>query len=75
MNLLFKDLIFKGCVIYIDDILVFGRMIEEHDNNLKLVKKILQEYNLTENLNKRIERVESVKFLGYDIELNKIHQV
>jgi hypothetical protein len=40
MNLMFGDLIGEKCLVYIDDILVFGRILEEHDENVKAVRKI-----------------------------------
>jgi hypothetical protein len=72
MNLIFNKLIGKNCLIYVDDILVFGESIAEHDENLKLVLAVLEEYGLEENQSKRIESVENIKFLGYEISYNKI---
>ena len=60
------------CLIYIDDVLVFGETVEEHDRNLEKVLAVMQNYGLTENVEKRIERVERVNFLGYEISCNTI---
>jgi hypothetical protein len=59
-------------LIYIDDILVFGKTIEEHNKNLSLVLQRLERYNLQENIVKRIMCVEKIKFLGYEISYNKV---
>jgi hypothetical protein len=72
MNLCFNEVIGEKCLIYIDDILVFGRTVEEHDKNLLEINKIIKKYNFVENKTKRIERVEEVKFLGYNISFKKI---
>ncbi|KAF9756185.1 Retrovirus-related Pol polyprotein from transposon opus, partial [Nosema granulosis] len=72
MQLIFQDLLETVCVIYIDDILVFGTNLEEHDRNLRKVLSRLNEYNLEENTEKRVERAESIKFLGYEISYNSV---
>jgi hypothetical protein len=72
MSQIFSDLIGKKCLVYIDDILVFGENIIEHDKNLEDVLEILKKYGLEENLIKRNERKTRIQFLGYDIEKNKI---
>ncbi|KAG0437707.1 Retrovirus-related Pol polyprotein from transposon 17.6 [Dictyocoela muelleri] len=72
MGLILDGMIGKSCLSYIDDILVFGRDIEEHDKNLNLVKEHLSRYNLIINEEKSIYRVKEVEFLGYKISENKI---
>ncbi|KAG0420326.1 Retrovirus-related Pol polyprotein from transposon 17.6 [Dictyocoela roeselum] len=72
MNLVLNELIGVSCVVYIDDILVFGRNVKEHDDNLNKVLDRLSHYQLKENIHKRVERVESIKFLGYEISFNRI---
>lgn len=72
MTLIFKDLINKICLVYIDDVLVFGEDKEAHDKNLKKVLERINEYNLQENHDKRIECVKEIRFLGYDISFNTI---
>jgi hypothetical protein len=70
MTLILEGLLGKICLVYVDDILIFGKTIEEHDRNFEEVKKRLDEYNLIENVDKRIFRETKVKFLGYEIECN-----
>lgn len=72
MQLILKELLETCCVVYIDDILVYGETAEEHDENLKRVLARIKEFNLTENTEKRVEKVENIKFLGYDITFNKV---
>ena len=42
----FKGLIGKVCVVYIDDLIILGQDEEEHLRNLELVLERLQEANL-----------------------------
>lgn len=72
INLMFSEIIGKKCLIYIDDILVFGKTSEEHKENLNEVLTILKKYNLEENKDKIVECAQKVVFLGYEIEHNKI---
>ena len=72
MNIIFAEIIGSKCLVYIDDILVFGETIYEHDQNLQIVLNILDKYGLVENENKRIECKEKIDFLGYRIEYNKL---
>lgn len=72
MNIIFQDLIDRICLIYIDDILIFGENKIKHDKNLETVLKRIKEYGLVENIHKRQECLEEINFLGYRISLNKI---
>ncbi|CDS42017.1 RNA directed DNA polymerase reverse transcriptase [Echinococcus multilocularis] len=58
------DLFPKHCVIYLDDILVFGGDIQEHNANLKLVLDRLRDARLTLNPKKCHFLQRSVTFLG-----------
>ncbi|EEQ81308.1 hypothetical protein NCER_102322 [Vairimorpha ceranae BRL01] len=72
MQLILKDLLGACCVVYIDDILICGESIEEHNFNLTKVIARIKKYRLEENIEKRIERTESIKFLGYEISYNTV---
>lgn len=72
MQYIFGDLIDKACIIYIDDILVFGATKKEHNENFNLVKNVIDKYGLQENKEKRIFCKNEVCFLGYNIGNNKI---
>jgi hypothetical protein len=67
MHFILEGLIGSACLVYIDDILVYGRTEEEHDENVKSVEKRLLEYGLVENFAKRVYKQTNVKFLGYYI--------
>ena len=55
----------EGCDVIMDDILVWGATIEEHDNRLKAVKMRVQHSGLTLNLDKCQFGKEEVAFFGH----------
>ena len=46
MNEVFNDYLDKFVQVFIDDILIYSRMTEEHDENLRLVLQCLREHKL-----------------------------
>jgi hypothetical protein len=65
MDKILKDLDF--CFAYLDDILVFSRSSEEHDQHLCTLFTKLQNYGILLNLAKCIFRVPKISFLCYRI--------
>ena len=55
----------KICMVYIDDIVVFGKDIHEHDKNLNLVLNRLLEHGFKLNVKKCVFRKTSVECLGH----------
>lgn len=55
----------KGQINYLDDILIFGRTKEEHDENLAQVMKCVQNHNVKINKAKCAFGKQSVDFLGF----------
>ena len=72
MYFILGDLLGSVCLAYIDDILVFGKTIQEHDSRLEMVLIKLQKYGLKENVDKRVFRKKEVKFLGFNISENRV---
>lgn len=72
MNRIFADGLYTRCVIYVDDILVFGRDREEHDENLEWVLSQCQKYNVKLKLEKCSFARTEVKYLGFSISGEKI---
>ncbi|KAG0439141.1 Retrovirus-related Pol polyprotein from transposon opus [Dictyocoela muelleri] len=72
MNIVLEDLLGKICYCYIDDIIVFGRDKDEHNNNYNTVIKKFNEYKFIINKDKLVYCKEEVNFLGYSISLNKV---
>ncbi|XP_055613369.1 uncharacterized protein K02A2.6-like [Uranotaenia lowii] len=57
----------KGAFNYIDDILVHGRTLQEHDENLKMVMACLKNHNVEINHEKCEIGKQSVTFLGFKL--------
>lgn len=55
-----------GVTVYIDDILVTGTTIEEHDKNLDLVMERARKLNVKFNPSKFQYRIEEVSYLGFN---------
>lgn len=58
-----------------DDILVFGKDIEQHDRRLKEVLRILEEAGLTLKKRKCEFEVREILFLGHHIGENAITEI
>jgi anti-sigma28 factor (negative regulator of flagellin synthesis) len=57
-----------GVLVYIDDILIWGRTKEEHDERLRMVLKRLEEMKFSVNPKKCHFSQDKVKFLGHMIQ-------
>ena len=55
------------CIVYIDDILIYSRTLEEHKAHVKQVLSRLHEYGLTCKLSKCEFHATSTSFLGFII--------
>ena len=67
MNKVFMDYLDKFVVVFIDDILVFSKTEEEHENHLRLVLQKLRENKLYAKLSKCAFWIYEVPFLGHII--------
>ena len=66
--------LFSGypCSIIVDDILVSGSTIQEHDENLQKVLKRCKEVNLKLNKQKCKVRVQEVSYVGHILTKNGV---
>lgn len=55
----------EGVVNIIDDLLVWGGSIEEHDHRLKKLLERARENNLKLNRNKCVVRTKEIKYILY----------
>uniref|UniRef100_A0A7N0VLE7 Reverse transcriptase domain-containing protein n=1 Tax=Kalanchoe fedtschenkoi TaxID=63787 RepID=A0A7N0VLE7_KALFE len=62
----------KWIVVYIDDILVFSKNIQEHFNHLDLFKKLIIHNGLVVSKPKMLIFQTKIRFLGHNIEKGKI---
>ncbi|WVZ52559.1 LOW QUALITY PROTEIN: hypothetical protein U9M48_003607 [Paspalum notatum var. saurae] len=67
MNSVFMEYLDKFVVIFIDDILIYSKMEEEHEEHLRLVLQKLREHKLYAKFSKCDFWIEEVKFLGHVI--------
>ncbi|UYV80805.1 K02A2.6-like, partial [Cordylochernes scorpioides] len=63
----------KGVSCYLDDIIIGGSSMEDHDKKLNQVLARLREVNLMLNDAKSIHRQKYLKFLGHIIDYNGVH--
>lgn len=75
MNDIFAEGLYKKCVIYIDDILVFGKSEDELLSNLEWVLQQCQQRRVQLKLSKCKILQKEVEFLGFRISKNKIGPV
>lgn len=67
MNEVFRDALYSKCVIYIDDILVYGRTKDETLENLEWVLEKCKQNGIKLKLSKCEFIKEEVNFLGYRV--------
>lgn len=72
MDMLFQNV--KGIIRYMDDILIYGNTVEEHDQNLKNVMEVIKTHRIPLNEEKSELNRDEVEFLGYRISENGIRQ-
>jgi hypothetical protein len=67
MNKVFMEYLDKFVVVFIDDILVFSRSEEEHEEHLRLLLQKLREHQLYAKFSKCAFWLKEVSFLGHII--------
>nr|KYP38497.1 Retrovirus-related Pol polyprotein from transposon 17.6 [Cajanus cajan] len=67
MNRIFRSFLDKFVVVFIDDILVYSRSLEDHCEDLRLVLEVLRERQLYAKLSKCEFWLSEVRFLGHVI--------
>lgn len=67
-----RDLIGKICYIYLDDIVIWSQNLEEHEQDIKIVLKALQDAQLYVNPDKTHLLCMEIDFLGHHISCHGI---
>lgn len=62
----------EGIVVYLDDAIVFGSTVEEHDRRLQALLDRLNSYDILLNLQKCKFGVKELEFLGHELSVNGI---
>ena len=72
MNTILHPLLDQGVVVYLNDILIYTKTLEEHRDLVIRVFSILQKEGLVVAAHKSFFYVKEVKFLGYIINANGV---
>jgi len=72
MNRIFHPFLDQFVVVFIDDILIYSKTLEEHKEHLWIVLQILKEKRLSAKLSKCEFWLEEVKFLGHVISNKRV---
>ncbi|BHF60516.1 hypothetical protein SprV_0100348100 [Sparganum proliferum] len=67
MQVVLSHLYPRQCLIYLDDVIVFGKTITQHNDNLRAVLLALREAGLTLNPQKCQFLREKVNYLGHEV--------
>jgi len=65
MNTTLREFLDHGVVVYLDDILIYSKTMEEHEALVKQVLARLARHDLALSLNKSVFHVNTVEFRGY----------
>jgi len=65
VNDIFRDLLAKFVVVYLDDILIYSKTKQEHENHVHEVLNRLEKHELYVKLSKSEFFVDTVEFLGH----------
>src|SRR5208282_5958533 len=72
MNDIFRDLLDICVIVYLDDILIYSKNPEEHEQHLRQVLQRLKEHQLYAKLSKCSFFVDSIKYLGHIMDADGI---
>lgn len=72
MEVVLAGLVGRRCLVYLDDIIIFGRTVEEHNQNLMEVLKRLREAGLRLKTTKCKFLQLEVKYLGHVVSGNGV---
>jgi hypothetical protein len=67
MNGVFRKYLEKFVILFLDDILIYSKIEEEHEKHLRMVLQVLREYKLYTKLIKCIFYQKKIHYLGHII--------
>jgi hypothetical protein len=72
MNGVFREYLDKFVIVFLDDILIYSKTKEEHEQHLRMVLKFLREHKLYAKLSKCIFYQKKIHYLGHIISTDGI---
>nr|GEV06151.1 reverse transcriptase domain-containing protein [Tanacetum cinerariifolium] len=73
MNCAYKPYLVKFVIVFIDDILIYSRNKEEHENHLRIILELLRKEKLYAKFSKCDFWIRTVQFLGHLINSQGLH--
>jgi len=73
MDQILREYIDDFVVVYLDDILIYSKTLEEHHQHVRLVLAKFREHNLLINPEKSEFHTQKIDFVGYTITPNQVH--
>ena len=67
MNCVFREYLDKFVIVFLDDILVYSKLQEEHEKNMRMVLQVLREHQLYAKLRKCSFYQKQIHYLGHII--------
>jgi hypothetical protein len=67
MNGVFRDYLEKFVIVFLDEIMVYSKLEEEHEKHLRMVLQVLREHQLYAKLRKCSFYQEQIHYLGHII--------
>jgi hypothetical protein len=67
MNGVFREYLDKFVIVFLDDILVYSKLEEEHEHHLRMVLQVLREHQLYSKLSKCSFYQKKIQYLGHII--------
>ena len=72
MNTILREFQDHGVIVYLDDILIYTKSLEEHRALIKQVLARLERHDLAISLKKSVFHVDKVEFLGYIVGKDRV---
>jgi hypothetical protein len=72
MNDILRDFLHKFVIVYLDDVCIYSRTLEEHLEHLRLVLQRFKEEGLKLRLKKCFFGLQEMEYLGYTVSAGKI---
>jgi hypothetical protein len=67
MEMMLDGLLWTRCIVYIDDVIIFGRTFEEHTENLRMVLERMREFNVVAKPKKCEVARKELYYLGHKV--------